>query len=53
MAEEKKIKKHTDFIPEDIKKHLDVFRKLILSGKYTISKNNNRKRILISLRITE
>ncbi|MGO1469622.1 MAG: hypothetical protein ACTHW2_06345 [Tissierella sp.] len=34
--------KHTDFSSEDIKEYLRRFRKLIIDGKYTISKNKNR-----------
>lgn len=44
MSEEKReTKKYLDFTPENTKEYLDVLRKLILSGKYTISKNENRQ----------
>ena len=36
-------KKYTDFTTEHIKKYLDELRKLILAGKYSISKNENRQ----------
>ena len=35
--------KHTDFTPEDIKEYLKKLRKLVIDGKYIISKNNNRR----------
>lgn len=35
--------KHTDFTPQDISEYLRKFRKLIINGKYTVSKNKNRR----------
>lgn len=44
MPEEKRVaRKYTDFTPEEIKKYLDILRKLILCDKYTISRNENRQ----------
>ncbi|WP_231169716.1 hypothetical protein [Clostridium botulinum] len=36
-------KKYVDFTPDEIKEYLDNFRRIILEGKYIISKNENRK----------
>jgi hypothetical protein len=36
-------KKILDFTPNQIKEYLDKFRKCILEGRYSISRNNNRK----------
>ena len=44
MSSEKgKTQKYTDFTAEYIKKYLDVFRNLVLAGKYSISINGNRQ----------
>lgn len=42
-SEKGETKKYTDFTVEHIKKYLDAFRKLVLSGGYSISKNENRQ----------
>lgn len=39
----RKIKKYTSLTPEDIKRYLAKFRKIVLDGKYTISININRQ----------
>ncbi|KMT22649.1 hypothetical protein [Clostridium cylindrosporum] len=39
----KETKKYTSFTPEEIKEYIVNIRKLIIEGKYTISKNQNRK----------
>lgn len=36
-------KKLLDFKPEDIKEYLKQLKKLVLDGKYTISRNNKRE----------
>lgn len=38
-----KTKKYIDFTPDDIKKYLNNFRRIVQEGKYIISRNENRK----------
>lgn len=37
------IKRYTNFTPDDIKKYLDKFRRLVIDGKYVIAINENRQ----------
>ncbi|PKM79246.1 MAG: hypothetical protein CVU88_06780 [Firmicutes bacterium HGW-Firmicutes-13] len=42
-SNERKIEKHINFTPDDIKKYLEKFRRCVLESRYTISLNPNRK----------
>jgi hypothetical protein len=42
-SSQRKVEKHINLTPDDIKRYLDKFRKSILDGKYIVSKNENRQ----------
>ncbi len=42
-SNERKTEKHINFMPDDIKKYLEKFRRCVLEDRYTISLNPNRK----------